>query len=178
MLTEVSRREKRGGIMAQYQWSIAETEEADLVFDLIVRRIRWMDEVGIKQWNVEGYTDIFPREYYKEMAENRLLYVLKEKEKVIGGAVILEDDTRWEDKPPAYYIHNLVGDKNVPGAGNAILKFAEEMAEKAGKKFVRLDCSIDNEVLNRYYEEKGYLLAGTCKEGEYKGYCRQKYIGK
>ena len=58
----------------------------------------------------------------------------------------------------------------------AILDFVEQMAVRHHKKYVRLDCSIDNPELNTYYEKRGYHLAGQCQEGPYIGNRRQKAV--
>ena len=97
-------------------------------------------------------------------------------ENIAGAAVLLEDDDQWDDTPPAYYVHNLVGSLDSRGAGGAILDFVEQMAVRHHKKYVRLDCSIDNPELNTYYEKRGYHLAGQCQEGPYIGNRRQKAV--
>ena len=97
-------------------------------------------------------------------------------ENIAGAAVLLESDDQWDDTPPAYYVHNLVGSLDSRGAGGAILDFVEQMAVRHHKKYVRLDCSIDNPELNTYYEKRGYHLAGQCQEGPYIGNRRQKAV--
>lgn len=159
-----------------YLFSPALESEAAEAFRLIEERIRWMDRVGIRQWNVGGYTEVFPESYYRDMAREGKLYLLRDGENIAGAAVLLESDDRWDDTPPAYYVHNLVGSLDSRGAGGAILDFVEQMAVRHHKKYVRLDCSIDNPELNTYYEKRGYHLAGQCQEGPYIGNRRQKAV--
>ena len=41
-------------------------EELPTFFDIILSRMKWMDEVGIKQWNVTRYDEVYPLSYYEE----------------------------------------------------------------------------------------------------------------
>lgn len=161
-----------------YHFQLAKPAMVDDVFRLIVSRIEWMEQQHIQQWNTTHYTEVFPKEYYLEMIKQHHLYVLKDDEKIIGAAIILEKDTRWNDDTPSYYIHNFVSDVHYQGAGGLILQRVEDMARQDNKDYVRLDCMSSNEALNHYYEKKGYQMVGYCQEGEYHGHCRQKKIDK
>ena len=92
--------------------------------------------------------------------------------------VIIEDDYRWHDcsKYKAYYLHNFVTDNKVKGIGKVILKSVEELAKENNKQKLRLDCAEDNEFLNNYYENSGYILVGKCIDGVYKGNKREKTL--
>ncbi len=155
---------------------LADESVLDDVFQLILRRIQWMDTVGIRQWNVTNYTDAYPQRYYSQKIREGQLYVLTEKGKVIGAVVLLESDARWKDAVPAYYVHNLVTDVTAKGAGGILLGYVEAMAARDGKTCVRLDCAVDNEKLNQYYEKKGYRKVGVCSDGLYRGNKREKVI--
>lgn len=39
-------------------------EKAPQMFDLVLERMKWMDEKGIEQWNVMGYDEVYPLSYY------------------------------------------------------------------------------------------------------------------
>ncbi len=162
----------------EYIWQQASENEATHAFGLVKERIGWMDRVGIRQWNVGNYTQIFPESYYRDMARQAKLYLLRKGEKIVGAAVLLESDDRWDDNRSAYYIHNLVGSVQERGAGEEILRLVEKMAAQSGKEYVRLDCAADNRELNTYYEQKGYILSGECWEGTYHGNRRQKRVDK
>ena len=41
--------------MTRFTFRPAEKAEVPAVFDLIMGRVRWMDTVGIRQWNVNDY---------------------------------------------------------------------------------------------------------------------------
>ena len=51
-----------------------------------------------------------------------------------------------------------------------------QLARRRGKVYLRLDCTVNNGPLNRYYEEQGYVFAGTCDDGAYGGNLRQKRV--
>ena len=162
-----------------YTFRKATNRDVETVFSLVKKRILWMDQNGIKQWNVTGYLEAYPIEYYKMQEQQGHLYVLHDQaETVVGAVVLLEEDDRWTDRmdSSAFYIHNLVTDSEVHGAGSFLIEETEKMAIQSGKEFIRLDCAADNSFLNQYYEDHGYLLAGTCKDGPYIGNRREKKL--
>ena len=105
------------------------------------------------------------------------LYVLID-QAVVGAVVLLTEDARWPEQAdsPAFYVHNLVTAPTVSGIGGTLLAEVEKLAVHLGKRFVRLDCAVDNEFLNCYYESHGYRLAGTCVDGLYVGNKREKNL--
>ena len=154
-------------------------QDYQAVYSLTAARVRWMDQVGIQQWNVTNYLEAYPAAYYEEQQKKSCLYVLKDSDgTVIGGLVLLGQDDRWADRreDAALYIHNLVTAPSEKGAGNIILQEVENLAKKQGVAYLRLDCAVDNAFLNRYYEDHGFQLAGSCSEGLYVGNRREKKI--
>ena len=162
----------------EYKFLQADETMLDNIYNLILQRIEWMNSMGIKQWNVTNYTEIYPKNYYKSQIEEKHLYVITTDNKVVGAIVLLEKDDRWEDdnECSAYYLHNFVTDTQIKGIGRKILEFLEELARKNNKTKLRLDCAEDNDFLNNYYESAGYLLVGKCTEGLYKGNKREKSL--
>ena len=154
----------------------AEERELDQIFSLYVRRVAWMEEAGIRQWNRNGYLEAYPIGYYRDMLREGRLYALRDKDAVLAAAAVLESDRRWEDAAPALYVHNLLSALPSGGAGGELLTHIEALAVQLGKAFVRLDCAADNASLNRYYESRGYRPAGTCQDGPYRGVRRQKVL--
>ena len=156
----------------------AKPQETAAVFEMVKKRVDWMNATGIRQWNVTGYLDAYPLAYYEEQQSAGRLYVLEMDKCLIGAVVLLESDERWVDKvdSPALYVHNLVSDGGSKGGGRIILSETEKLAMQNGKKFVRLDCAKDNEFLNHYYAALGYEMAGTCTDGPYIGNRREKQL--
>lgn len=146
------------------------------VYELIDQRIRWMDEVGICQWNVTDYWGCYPPAHYQRAVDMGCLHVLCDEDGCIAAlAVLWEEDPRWpEDGAAAYYVHHLTSGLDVHGAGEKLLNCCYALAQQTGKDYLRLDCAVDNPVLNTYYQRQGYQPAGHCVDGLYEGVLRQK----
>ena len=155
-------------------------DEICQMFQMIIERIKWFDEKGIKQWNVTNYDKVYPKSYYQEKRKAGELFVLEDREKnqIVCGAVLKKDDNRWEDKSPALYLHNFVSKIEEKNVGGIFLKFAEEYALKNEKKYFRLDSAESNKNLAKYYELHGFIPVGRCEEGLYKGILREKDLSK
>lgn len=158
---------------------LARAEEIAEIFSLYEKRIRWMDEKGIRQWNAVDYLSVYPSAYYREMREKRCLYALTDAAgKIVGAAVLLSKDECWagSEEEASYYVHNLVTDTSAQGAGRTMLTAAEALRRACGKRYMRLDCAADNAFLNGYYEALGYHAVGRCQDGPYGGVKRQKAL--
>ena len=162
----------------EYKFLLADKTMLDDIYNLFIKRIAWMDKEGIEQWNVTNYTESYPKSYYKKQIEEKHLYVITNKEKIVSAIVILEKDERWEEdnKCSAYYLHNFVTDTQIKGIGKRMLEFVEKLAIKNKKTKLRLDCAENNEFLNNYYEKAGYNIVGKCTEGLYTGNKREKNL--
>ena len=163
-----------------YTFEPAQISDLERVYELIDQRIRWMDKVGIRQWNVTDYWGVYPKEHYMACLDRGELYVMRRKRDglAVGVAVLYESDARWEDAPAAnaYYIHHFATDLSEKGVGVQMLNCMKMLGEQHGKDALRLDCSIDNPVLNGYYEKAGYMFAGYCVDGVYHGTRREKRL--
>lgn len=156
----------------------ADISMLDDIYDLILKRVEWMDKKGIKQWNVTNYIEFYPKDYYKKQIEENNLYVIVKMCKVVSAIVLLDEDSAWEDTKSckAYYIHNFVTDLNEKGVGKKMLKYVEVLAKQKNKEKLRLDCASSNEFLNNYYEKEGFILVGKFIEGPYIGNKREKIL--
>lgn len=164
--------------MTNFTFRNGNLDDAEKLYNIVVDRMAWMDRMGIRQWNVTEYLVRFPMEYYIEKQRIGELYVLVDDmdDKVVCAAVLKEEDDRWPDNSePSLYLHNFA---SVVGyhtrVGDIYLEHCESLARKMGKRFMRLDCAIDNTFLNQYYSQRGYTEAGFCTHGLYKGVLRQK----
>ncbi len=160
-----------------YLFVPAQKSDAEKVFSLIQDRIRWMDELGIEQWNKEDYWGVFPKSYYHKAIQENRLYVLKEPETaaVVSAGVLSFQDWRWgDDGTPAAYLHNFVTALHTKGIGGIFLKKCEEYIRLSGKKKLRLDCTESNLKLNQYYERHGYKAVGRVIDGNFIGIKREK----
>ena len=159
-------------------------EEVSVMFSIILDRMRWMDEVGINQWNKTYYDEVYPLEYYEEHRKNGEVFVLEEVEsgEIAAAAVLKNEDDRWEHlscykEKSAFYLHNFCSRIDKKGAGSVFLDFAEEYARICQKDVFRLDSADDNKVLEAYYASREYKPCGFCIDGLYKGILREKNIG-
>ena len=110
--------------------------EGDAALELIRRRVAWMDEKGIDQWNRSGYLNYYPAEFFRREAEaGRLYFLYGAAGERMACAVLLEEDERWEDQTPALYIHNLAAALNCPGAGTELIRRCMELARTWDKRY-------------------------------------------
>lgn len=151
--------------------------DALAVVALLSNRIDWMEERGINQWPREHYLAHYNASYFEERARRGELWLLKDGSRLAACAVLLEWDERWGNDPiPAYYVHNLAADPDMPGAGGRLLTHFEDLARQAGKKALRLDCKTGAKAINAYYRKKGFRFVGYWKQPEYGGNRREKIL--
>ena len=96
----------------KYQFRKLTPAEAPEMFRLIMERVAWMDEVGIRQWNVTKYDECYPQAYYAEHAAAGRVFCLTEAsadhaatgdatdspgDLILAVGLLLEEDERWPD---------------------------------------------------------------------------------
>lgn len=160
----------------KYIFRKATKEEIPVMFEIIGERVKWMDKVGIKQWNTTNYAEVYPLSYFEEKRQNDECFVLEEKGKILAVAVLLKQDARWKNKASALYLHNFASRIEYKGIGSIFLEFAEEYTKNLGYEYMRLDSDIDNKPLEEYYTVRGYKAVGSCVDGLYKGTLREKKL--
>lgn len=163
-----------------YSFEKAEASDVPLLFEIIKNRVRWMDDRGIQQWNATDYLNVYPISYYEEHQRSGRLYKMTESatEKILGVMVLLDSDPRWPgyDLYVSYFVHNFATVPGIKGVGSLMLEEAEKLSVKNSKKFLRLDCAVDNKFLNEYYNLRAYMTVGTCIDGAYRGILREKRL--
>ena len=159
-----------------YTFRKATQAEVSQVFDLIMRRVAWMDQVGIRQWNTTRYDECYPLSYYEERRQKDELFVLTSDDNILCVGALFHEDERWPDPASAFYLHHLASSLNAKGAGSIFLKMAEEYTAAQGRKYLRLDSAVDNPTLAAYYTSRGYREAGRCVDGLYEGILREKKL--
>lgn len=165
--------------MSDYRLIHAQPRHMEAVCRIIDSRIRWMDTAGIRQWNTTDYWNAYPKGYYCMRADNGELMVFADSNDTVAAVgALLREDPRWDDglTASAYYLHHFAADLNCPGMGARMLLAMEAYTRQQGKRFLRLDCAVDNAFLNSYYAEKGYKMCGTCIDGLYEGNLREKEL--
>ncbi len=153
-------------------------EEVSEMFQLILKRIEWMNQKGIELWNTTNYVDVFPQSYFEEKRQQGEVYVLVDNDtnEIVSAAVLSEEDDFWDDHASAIYLHNFVSKLGCKNVGTVFIEYAEEYAKSKNKQYFRLDSAINSDFLTRYYESLGFIPVGYCEEGLYKGICRQKEL--
>lgn len=162
----------------KYIFRQATREEIPLVFALIMRRVSWMDDVGIRQWNTTKYDQRYPIYYYEQRRQQEEIFVLEERStgKLLCVGALFHRDERWPEEASAFYLHHFAAELDAKGAGSIFLQMAETYAARQGKTYLRLDSAIGNKTLEDYYTSRGYVEAGYCKDGLYEGVLRQKKL--
>lgn len=160
----------------QYIFRQASQQEIPQVFALIMRRVAWMDQVGICQWNTTKYDERYPPHYYEQRRLLEELFVLEDGERILCVGALLHEDVRWPDPDSAYYLHHLASDVDAKGTGSIFLQKAEEYTASQGKQYLRLDSAVGNKTLEHFYTSRGYIEAGRCVDGLYQGILRQKKL--
>ena len=167
----------------RYLFREIKKEEIPEMFELILARMRWMDEKGIRQWNVTKYDEVYPMEYYEGKRMRGEVFVLEDgiTNQIVAVGVLRKEDERWrqgkwETDESAFYLHNFATKIGEAGVGKIFIAYAEQYTKEQGKKYLRLDSAIDNEKLTKYYEEQGYLPVGSCIDGMYEGILREKKV--
>lgn len=153
-------------------------DEVPRMFQMILERIKWMDEKGIRQWNVTDYATAYPLDYYEEAQRMGEAFAVEntESHSISAAAILKEQDDRWESREEALYLHSFVSQIGEPGAGAAFLRLAVEYAKTQGKRYFRLDSAEDNTPLADYYASQGFLPVGKCSDGPYHGILREKKL--
>lgn len=152
---------------------IEKAKEADMesILGLIKERCEWLLKKKIDQWNPSFYLKKYDENYFLEQLQNgNELYVAKINQNVVGVMLIkFNDENYWKNDNKAIYIHHLASKLDVSGekVGNMLLNYANKLALKHKKEYVRLDCKKSNPKLNEYYKRNGFCEKGTGKIGNY-----------
>lgn len=162
----------------KYSFRPAAAQEISEIFELIMGRVAWMDQVGIRQWNTTKYDERYPLCYYEKRQQMEELFVLQEKAtgQIVCVGALFHEDERWPDPESAFYLHHLASRVEAKGTGSIFLQMAERYTASCGKKYLRLDSAVGNETLENYYTVRGYVEAGRCTDGLYAGILRQKKL--
>ncbi|MEG0283191.1 MAG: GNAT family N-acetyltransferase [Erysipelotrichales bacterium] len=147
----------------------AVVEELDKVIELFDKRISWMKDNNINQWNSRKYLEIYDYNYFLELINNKELYIAYDEDTIVGSLAILKQANRWQDSVPALYIHHFVSAIDVPNVGRELIDFVVSAAKDSNIDTVRLDCQKNNRELNNYYVNKGFYYVDSFVEGDYIG---------
>ena len=137
----------------------ASAGDARQVLALWLDAAEWLQAKGIDQWH--------PSRFSLDVAASAIrdshVYLAERGDEAVGTYLIAWSDPYiWKelDDGEAGYIHRLAVRRDCKGMGlgRLLLAHAERQIAGRGKRFVRLDCMADNERLNRYYRDAGYVF--------------------
>lgn len=122
---------------------------------------------GDHAWGKEG--DGFSERWVHNHVAQKAVYVV-ECDSTLAGAfsLALDDDAHWgPQEPVAGYVHGLCVRKgfNGSGLGSFMLEWCATTVRALNRRFVRLDCAVQNSRLCAYYESLGFVRVGVKPDG-------------
>lgn len=107
---------------------------------------------------------ILPRERIADRVERGEVYLAFLDGRPVGNIVLQwSDGETWGDvADDAGYVHGRAVRREFAGhgLGRELLRWADNRAAAAGKKYLRLDCPAESRALNDYYERAGFRFRG------------------
>lgn len=100
----------------------------------------------------------------QEITENHQWKIIIDNQIACIWATTFSDEQIWEEKnsDPAIYIHRIATNPDFRGHNfvTKIVEWAKEYAQKAHKKYIRLDTIGNNEKLIAHYKKSGFDFLG------------------
>ncbi|MFC5605064.1 GNAT family N-acetyltransferase [Sporosarcina koreensis] len=157
--------------MNTYEIRKATEEETQTVIALLKEVAAWLQNNDINQWGflLEGGEDDEIQQAIKDSAT----YVACQNGEIVATFTLYSRQSDWdqhvwrqEENSEVLYLHRLAVCPQFmkKGIGHKILGWIDENFYKT----IRLDCVAHNQKLCAYYEENGFTLIGTTKDGHCK----------
>jgi len=138
----------------------ATSADIDTVVRVLDEAAAWWAERGNAAWKA-GRWD---RASLASLIAAGQTFLAYDEDRVLGTFNLQwADKTFWpEAADEAGYVHRLGVARAGHGrsVGREMLSFAERAAREAGKRFLRLDCACDSQVLRAYYAAAGFTYRG------------------
>jgi RimJ/RimL family protein N-acetyltransferase len=116
-------------------------------------------------WGKEG--DGFSERWVRNNISEKEVYVVELEGTAVGTFSLALDDDHWgPQKPIAGYVHGLSVRKgfNGRGLGNIMIDWCASKMTGLNRRFIRLDCVVQNAKLCAYYESLGFIRVGLYPE--------------
>jgi GNAT superfamily N-acetyltransferase len=142
----------------------AEHDELPAVVHLRRQAAAWLAGRGIDQWVTDFPDTQTMLAGFQRAIDAGTTWLAVEDDNVLGCITIDERTSEglWspDEVATALFVHRLTLDRGAAGhgLGAVLLDFAGQLAEQAGKAWVRLDAWTTNSDLHRYYEKQGFQL--------------------
>lgn len=138
----------------------AQPADLDTVLAILEEAARWLAGKGIDQWRPGS----FPRQSIADAIARGEVILARLGEEAVGTLTLQwSDELFWGAGPPdAGYLHKLAIRRAFAGQelGRSLLGWTERTVAAAGKQYLRLDCTGENEALCAYYERAGFAPRG------------------
>jgi ribosomal protein S18 acetylase RimI-like enzyme len=138
----------------------ARTADLDVVLFILEDAARWMVRQRLEGW-IPGS---FSRRRIAEIIGCGEMYLA-----LLGGQAVGTFALQWSDQETwgrapddAGYVHGLAVRRDFAGRGlgRELLRWTENKVSRSGKKYLRLDCTAENDALNEYYRRAGFDYRG------------------
>lgn len=126
-----------------------------------------LKSLGINQWQGQDKPNL---DNFKELIENKNIFVLDDKEKVVSTVIIYDYDFDYEknldgkwSSPKAYLALHRIGtlsSERNKGYGRKIIEFAESYAKENNFKSVRIDTHRENKSMQNLLKSMNYVYVG------------------
>lgn len=126
-----------------------------------------LKSLGINQWQGQDKPNL---NNFKELIENKNIFVLDDKEKVVSTVIIYDYDLDYEKNldgkwniPKAYLALHRIGtlsSERNKGYGRKIIEFAESYARENNFKSVRIDTHRENKSMQNLLKSMNYIYVG------------------
>ncbi|WP_261318303.1 GNAT family N-acetyltransferase [Burkholderia cepacia] len=122
---------------------------------------------GDHAWGKEG--DGFSERWVRSNVSEKDVYVV-ELDGALAGTFSLgfDEDRHWGPQAPiAGYVHGLCVRRgfNGLGLGGFMLDWCARKVSSLNRRYVRLDCAVENVTLCAYYESLGFIRVGLKSDG-------------
>ena len=143
----------------------ANADEYNIALKLLREAALWLNERHIDYWQGWLNPDNNLKSWIKSGFNHDEFYFVENNGEIIAMYRLQYDDEFFWGKrnDRAVYIHSLTTKRKLYGQrlGYQILKIIEGNAKKDNRRFLRLDCGIDNKGLCQYYLNFGFKNKGT-----------------
>jgi ribosomal protein S18 acetylase RimI-like enzyme len=123
---------------------------------------------GDYAWGREG--DGFSERWVRNHVSQNEVHIVELEGTPVGTfSFDLDDERHWGPQEPiAGYVHGLSVRKgfNGRGLGSFMLDWCANKVSGLNRRFVRLDCAVQNATLCAYYETLGFIRVGLKPDGD------------
>ena len=151
------------GRLGALEIELARVQDADAIAAVRTEAAKWLvDHQKPNDWPVP-----FPVGLVLGDINRRILHVVRVTDSDrLAGTITLDwsDVENWGvQAPDAGYVHGLAVSPELRGRqiGKEMLDWADRQVRRRGRRYLRLDCMVENFELRHYYELLGFVFRGN-----------------